>query len=45
MSDPVGTAPLRAAVVLAFSESAEHVSLTAGSIGGENPAEFGILFA
>jgi Domain of unknown function (DUF4214) len=35
----------RSAVVLAFSESAEHVSLTAGTIGGENPADFGIVFA
>jgi len=35
----------RSAVVLAFSESAEHVNLTAPAIGGENPAEFGILFA
>jgi hypothetical protein len=32
-------------VVLAFSESAEHVALTAGAIGGEAPAEFGLLFA
>jgi hypothetical protein len=35
----------RSKVVLAFSESAEHVKLTAPVIGGENPAEFGILFA
>ena len=35
----------RSAVVLAFSESAEHLALTAPAIGGENPAEFGILFA
>jgi hypothetical protein len=34
----------RAAVVLAFSESAEHVALTAGNVGGENPADFGVLF-
>jgi hypothetical protein len=35
----------RAEVVLAFSESAEHVNLTASNIQSENPAEFGILFA
>jgi hypothetical protein len=34
----------RPAVVLAFSESAEHVELTANSIGGEDPSPFGILF-
>ena len=35
----------RSAVVLAFSESAEHVNLTARGIQSENPGEFGILFA
>jgi hypothetical protein len=35
----------RADVVLAFSESAEHVALTAANIGGESAAGFGILFA
>ena len=35
----------RSAVVLAFSESAEHVALTAANIQSENPGEFGILFA
>ncbi len=35
----------RSEVVLAFSESAEHAALTAPAVGGENPAEFGILFA
>ncbi len=35
----------RAQVVLAFSESAEHVALTADSIQSENPGQFGILFA
>jgi hypothetical protein len=35
----------RSKVVLAFSESAEHVALTAPAIGGETPAEYGILFA
>ena len=35
----------RAEVVLAFSESREHVALTAANIQSENPAEFGILFA
>ena len=35
----------RSTVVLAFSESAEHVNLTANSIQSENPNEFGILFA
>ena len=38
-----GTA--RSAVVLAFSESAEHINLTASNIQSENPNEFGILFA
>ncbi len=38
-----GTA--RSTVVLAFSESAEHVNLTANNIQSENPAAFGILFA
>ena len=35
----------RAEVVLAFSESAEHVALTAANIQSENPGEYGILFA
>ena len=35
----------RSAVVLGFSESAEHVDLTAGDVQSENPGEFGILFA
>ena len=35
----------RSEVVLAFSESAEHVALTAANIQSENPGEFGILFA
>jgi hypothetical protein len=35
----------RSAVVLAFSESAEHVGLTARDIQSENSGEFGILFA
>ena len=35
----------RAEVVLAFSESREHVALTAANIQSENPSEFGILFA
>ena len=35
----------RAEVVLAFSESPEHVALTANAIQGENPGDFGILFA
>ena len=35
----------RAEVVLAFSESAEHVALTAPRIQSENPGEYGILFA
>ena len=35
----------RSTVVLAFSESAEHINLTASNIGGESPGEFGILFA
>lgn len=35
----------RSDAVLAFSESAEHVAITASSIGSENPAEYGILFA
>ena len=35
----------RSAVVLGFSESAEHVDLTAHAIQSENPAEFGIVFA
>lgn len=33
----------RAAVVLAFSESVEHVSLTAANTGGEDHGHFGIL--
>ena len=35
----------RAEVVLAFSESAEHVALTAPRIQSETPGEYGILFA
>ena len=35
----------RAEVVLAFSESQEHVNLTAPAIGGEARGEYGILFA
>ena len=35
----------RSAVVLAFSESAEHVRLTSANIGGEAQGEWGILFA
>ena len=35
----------RAEVVVAFSESAEHVALTAANIQSEVPAQFGILFA
>ena len=35
----------RAQVVLAFSESAEHVALTAANIQSENPGEFGVVFA
>ena len=35
----------RSTVVLAFSESAEHVNLTSANIGGENPGEYGIVFA
>jgi hypothetical protein len=35
----------RAEVVLAFSESAEHVGLTAARIQSENPGEYGIVFA
>ncbi len=35
----------RAEVVLAFSESREHIDLTAANIQSENPGEFGILFA
>ena len=35
----------RSTVVLAFSESQEHVDLTAANIQSENPGEFGILFA
>jgi len=35
----------RSAVVLAFSESQEHVNLTAPNTQSEIPAEFGILFA
>ena len=35
----------RLEVVLAFSESAEHVALTAGRVQSEVPGEFGVLFA
>ena len=35
----------RAEVVLAFSESQEHVALTAANIQSENPGQYGILFA
>jgi uncharacterized protein DUF4214/Calx-beta domain-containing protein len=34
----------RSTVVLAFSESREHVALTAGDIQSENPGQYGILF-
>jgi hypothetical protein len=32
-------------VVLAFSESQEHVALTAANIQSEAPGQYGILFA
>ena len=35
----------RAEVVLAFSESAEHIALTAANIQSESPGQYGILFA
>ena len=35
----------RAQVVLAFSESAEHVALTAADIQSETPGQYGIVFA
>jgi hypothetical protein len=35
----------RAEVVLAFSESAEHVALTAANIQSEAPGQYGLLFA
>ena len=35
----------RLKVVLAFSESAEHIGLTAHNVQSESPGEFGILFA
>jgi hypothetical protein len=35
----------RAEVVLAFSESQEHVALTAANIQSEAPGQYGILFA
>ncbi len=35
----------RSAVVLAFSEGAEHAALTAKDIQSENPSEFCIVFA
>jgi len=35
----------RAEVVLAFSESAEHIALTAARIQSETPGEYGVLFA
>jgi hypothetical protein len=38
-------AATRAQVVLAFSESAEHVALTAPDVQSESPGRFGILFA
>ena len=41
----LGAGVARSEVVLAFSESAEHVALTADAIGGEHPSQFGILFA
>uniref|UniRef100_UPI0038D12AE6 DUF4214 domain-containing protein n=1 Tax=Craurococcus roseus TaxID=77585 RepID=UPI0038D12AE6 len=41
----LGAGVARSEVVLAFSESAEHVALTEKGIGGEASAEFGILFA
>lgn len=34
----------RTVVVLALSESAEHVALTEAKVQSENPREFGILF-
>ena len=37
-------AATRAEVVLAFSESAEHVALTTARIQSENPGEYGIVF-
>ncbi len=39
------TGAARSAVVLAFSESREHVALTEANIQGENPSQYGILFA
>ena len=41
----LGAGVARADVVLAFSESREHIALTAPDIQGENPGKFGILFA
>ena len=35
----------RSAVVLAFSESQEHVDLTAPAVQSDRPGEFGIMFA
>ena len=35
----------RAEVVLAFSESAEHVALTAANVQSEAPGQYGLLFA
>ncbi len=43
--DRLDAGAARSAVVLAFSESAEHVALTAARTGGETPAEFSVLFA
>jgi ELWxxDGT repeat protein len=40
-----GDAMSRADVVLGFSESAEHIALTAPSIMSEDPSHFGIVFA
>lgn len=34
----------RSDIVLAFSESAEHMTMTAPNVMSENPAQFGILF-
>ncbi|MBB5694813.1 DUF4214 domain-containing protein [Muricoccus pecuniae] len=34
----------RADVALGFSESPEHIQLTAATVGGEIPSQFGILF-
>ncbi len=41
----LGSGVSRAEVVLAFSESQEHVALTAANIQSEAPGQYGILFA